>query len=271
MRPAEQRPAREDFQPRKSAGYRETRAPVDNIEVDDASEQETLQRITVRQHRSNASSRPRLDAVCPSHSRIREVCLLRISSGARSHPHAPSFGRFGQRRGGATAADMAGFECSPAWLASVRATAQPAAADSAASHAQPRVCIRKAAQESGVAKRGAGVHDISPGPEKAAERSATVPRGPNPNPNPNHNPNHNPDPNPNPNHNPNPDPNPNPNPNRTRTRTRTRTVTVAVAVTVTVTRCPMLRRHPTRRRRAHPPRRSPSQLLTAQPTARHPL
>lgn len=83
--------------------------------------------------------------------------------------------QFGQRRGGATAADMAGFECSPAWLASVRATAQPAAADSAASHAQPRVCIRKAAQESGVAKRGAGVHDISPGPEKAAERSATVP------------------------------------------------------------------------------------------------
>jgi len=80
-----------------------------------------------------------------------------------------------QRRGGASAADMAGFESSPAWMASVRATAHTPAADSAASHAQPRVCIRKATQENGVAKRGAGVQDISPGPEKAAERSATLP------------------------------------------------------------------------------------------------
>jgi len=83
-----------------------------------------------------------------------------------------------QRRGGASAADMAGFESSPAWMASVRATAHPPAADSAASHAQPRVCIRKATSvENGVAKRGAGAPsgpETSPGPEKAAGSSATV-------------------------------------------------------------------------------------------------
>ena len=63
-------------------------------------------------------------------------------------------------------------------MASVRATAHPPAADSAASHAQPRVCIRKATSvENGVAKRGAGAPsgpETSPGPEKAAGSSATV-------------------------------------------------------------------------------------------------
>ena len=57
-------------------------------------------------------------------------------------------------------ADMAGFESSPAWLASMRASAHPpmaeapGAASGAASHAQPRVCVRKAAPENGPARRG---------------------------------------------------------------------------------------------------------------------
>ena len=71
-------------------------------------------------------------------------------------------------------ADMAGFESSPAWLASMRASAHPPAAETsgAASHAQPRVCVRKAAPENGAARRGGGVQggvqEMSPGPEKAA-------------------------------------------------------------------------------------------------------
>ena len=69
--------------------------------------------------------------------------------------------------------DMAGFESSPAWLASMRASAHPpmAEAPGAASHAQPRVCVRKAAPENGAARRGGGVQggvqEMSPGPEKA--------------------------------------------------------------------------------------------------------
>lgn len=71
-------------------------------------------------------------------------------------------------------ADMAGFESSPAWLASMRSSAHPPAAEAsgAASHAQPRVCVRKAAPENGAARRGGGVQggvqEMSPGPEKAA-------------------------------------------------------------------------------------------------------
>jgi len=88
-----------------------------------------------------------------------------------------------QRRAGASAVDMAGFESSPAWMASLRAASLPPAADSGSelpSHAQPRVCIRKAIQENSTAKRAAGVQDISPCAEKAPEPPAKASDSPAP-------------------------------------------------------------------------------------------
>jgi len=74
---------------------------------------------------------------------------------------------------------MTGFESSPAWMASVRAGSLPPDAESGPeipSHAQPRVCIRKAAQENGTAvKRGANVQDVSPTADKAPDLSTKAP------------------------------------------------------------------------------------------------
>ena len=70
-------------------------------------------------------------------------------------------GRCDQRRVGAP--DMTGFETSPAWMASVRAAsfghasapascAEPSSGPEIPSHAQPRVCVRKATQENGAVR-----------------------------------------------------------------------------------------------------------------------
>merc|ERR1719164_151113 len=112
-------------------------------------------------------------------SKLTMLLKKRGASGAQSD----------QRRVGAP--DMTGFETSPAWMASVRAAsfghasapapcAEPSSGPEIPSHAQPRVCVRKATQENGTAKRPAGsqgASDKAADPATTDERTAHAPDG----------------------------------------------------------------------------------------------